>query len=92
MALLQPEADFDEGILAVRETPDVTFVSVLALDEEHFAAATEQGDILLGTIDDLTVRASVESAAISSLALVPGGWQLASSGEDGTLRLHGCEG
>ena len=92
MALLQPEADFDEGILAVRETPDVTFVSVLALDEEHFAAATEQGDIPLGTIDDLTVRASVESAAISSLALVPGGWQLASSGEDGTLRLHGCEG
>ena len=92
MALLQPEADSEEGILAVREMPDVTFVSVLALDEEHFAAATEQGDILLGTIDDLTVRASMESSSISSLALVPGGWQLASSGEDGALRLHGCEG
>ena len=91
MALLQPEANLDEGILAVTEMPDVTFVSVLALDEEHFAAATEQGEILLGTIDDLTVRASMESSAIASLALVPGGWQLASSGEDGVLRLHGCE-
>jgi len=82
----------ESQVLAVNEVPDVSFVSVVALDENHFAAATEEGTILLGTIDDLTVRASIESSEISALALVPGGWQLASAGEDGVLRLHGCEG
>jgi WD40 repeat protein len=92
LALLNPTADTTDGeILAVTPVPDVSFVSVVALDETHFAAATGEGTILLGTIDDLTVRASIESSEISGLALVPGGWQLASAGEDGVLRLHGCE-
>ena len=93
LALLDPSAEsLEDRVLAVTEVSEGALVSVVALDEEHFAAATEDGTILLGTIDDLTVRASIESAGISALALVPGGWQLASAGEDGVLRLHGCEG
>jgi WD40 repeat protein len=93
LALLNPAADTTEDeIIAVTPVPNVSFVSVVALDESHFAAATGEGTILLGTIDDLTIRASIESSEISALALVPGGWQLASAGEDGVLRLHGCEG
>ena len=93
LALLDPSGETnDDRVIAVTPVPDVAFVSVVALDEDHFAAATEDGTILLGTIDDLTVRSSIESSGISALALVPGGWQLASAGEDGVLRLHGCEG
>ena len=93
LALMAPSAEtVEEQTVAVTEVPDVAFVSVIALDEEHFAAATEEGVILLGTIDDLTVRATIESASISAMGMVPGGWQLASAGEDGVLRLHGCEG
>ena len=93
LALLNPAGETpDEKILEIAPVEGAAFVSVVALDEDHFAAATGEGSILLGTIDDLTVRASIETSQVAALGLVPGGWQLATAGEDGVLRLHGCEG
>ena len=67
-------------------------VSVHALDDEHFAAATADGRVLLGTIDDLAITAELAVGAIAGLSVVPGGWQLVITGDDGVLRLLGCEG
>ena len=69
-----------------------TYVSVVALDDDHFAAATEDGRVQVGTLSDLAVQAELASSPMTALKAVSGGWQLAATGEDGVLRLIGCGG
>jgi hypothetical protein len=69
-----------------------SIVAVAALDADHFAAATEDGQVLVGTLSDLAVQATLDSQPMTTLKAVPGGWQLAASGDDGVLRLIGCNG
>ncbi len=68
------------------------FISVVALDSEHFVAATTDGAVVVGTIDDLTIRTELETPETSVLVAVPGGLQFATAGDDGMLRLFSCEG
>lgn len=92
LALLDPaEVDPLEQALVVLDSGE-NWISVTLLDDEHFAAATEGGRIAVGTIADLSIRGSLDGPALSGFEAVPGDWQLASAGEDGILRLLGCEG
>jgi|GEM_PF-6488079 len=92
VGVFEPNEDNTESPPTAWLELDHDVVSVTALDEDSFAAATADGQLLLGSLEDLTIHATLQTAVTSALSPVPGGWQLASSGPDGVLRLFGCEG
>jgi hypothetical protein len=48
--------------------------------------------VVVGTIDDLTIRTELATPATCVLVAVPGGLQFATAGDGGMLRLFSCEG
>jgi hypothetical protein len=90
LAVVEPGAD--DAVHAVNLADGRGFISVVALDSEHFVAATTDGAVVVGTIDDLTIRTELAAPATSVLVAVPGGLQFATAGDDGMLRLFSCEG
>ncbi len=91
LVVLDTNAVDGDQIVALAES-EHDYVSIVALDDTHFAAATAGGRVQLGTTADLEILSELESAPMSAMEAVPGGWQLAASGDDGVLRLIGCEG